>query len=362
MNKRPNQEIVTDAATTYSWETEYYNNGNGKIEGWNIRTSDRFIPGYYYYGSGTTAGDEPLMMVIHPNDFYGIFNKVGHFSDFNNYSSIGGWNISTTDKYSSYVGNGNRPYLLAVNHSSHWAALLYNHPVAGWMSQWTNSGNDWIGGWSINSEDYFVSGKFNPSDPSNQQVLALNYNTHWASLLSFSGSWISPWSNSGTGGINGWNIANGDRYYASDFDGDGFDELLCIKAPWAAILKFNGSNWTWLWSNSGNNSILGWIMNNSDKYSAGNIISSNVKHEFIISNASSGHAVIFCLNQSTIQSLWGNGGNHYIGPHYIDAFDQYFVINGLGSSYSSLMAINLVNARTLKLNVTVAQDDDETAQ
>lgn len=111
LNKRPNQEIVTDAATTYSWETEYYNNGNGKIEGWNIWTSDRFIPWYYYYGSGTTAGDEPLMMVIHTNDFYGIFNKVGHFSDFNNYSSIGDWNISTTDKYSSYVGIGNRPYL-----------------------------------------------------------------------------------------------------------------------------------------------------------------------------------------------------------------------------------------------------------
>ncbi len=143
-----NQEIIQDAATTYSWETEYYNNGNGKIEGWNIRSSDRFIAGYYYYGSGTTATDEPLMIVIHPNDFYGVFNKVGHFSDFRNYSSIGGWQISSFDKYSSFVGNGNRLYLFAVNHSSYWAALIYNHPSAGWMMPWSNSGNDWIGGWS----------------------------------------------------------------------------------------------------------------------------------------------------------------------------------------------------------------------
>ncbi len=136
--------------------------------------------------------------------------------------------------------------------------------------------------------------------------MALNYNTHWASLLSFSGSWGSPWSNSGTGGPNGWNVASGDKYFTFDFDGDGFDELLCIKTPWVAILKFNGTNWTWLWSNNGNNNILGWIMNNSDRYSCGNIIRNNVKHEFIISNASSGHAAIFCLNQSVIQNLWGN--------------------------------------------------------
>ncbi|MDX9711695.1 MAG: hypothetical protein RBT56_04090 [Ignavibacteriaceae bacterium] len=190
------------------------------------------------------------MMVINPNDFYGVFDKFGHFSDFHNYSSIGDWQIRTEDKYCSYVGNGNRPYLLVVNHSSHWAA----------------------------------------------------------------------------------------------------------------ILKFNEPSWTWLWSNNGNNNILGWIMNSSDKYSCGNIISSNVKHEFIISNTSSGQAAIFDINQSSIQNLWGNGGNHYIGPHYIDAFDQYFVIKGLGSTFSSLMAINLLNARTQKFNKNVAQDEDETAE
>ncbi len=58
----------------------------------------------------------------------------------------------------------------------------------------------------------------------------------------------------------------------------------------------------------------------------------------------------------------GKCGNHYIGPHYIDVFDQYFVIQGLGSNFSSLMAINLLNARTQKFNKNVAQDEDETAE
>jgi hypothetical protein len=336
----------------YKWLSEWYNGGNGKIEGWLIRADDRFIPGLYYYGGGSTTSDEPLMMAINPSGTYGVFDRLGHFSDYHNSGKIDGWNIQSSDKYCSLSGSSNNsPYLFAVNPSSHFAMLLrYDNYYSSWKTDWSNSGNGYFGGWNIGSQDIYVSGKFNHNDPNNQQILATNYSSHWAALLSYASynTWVSPWSNAGNGNISGWNIQSGDRYSVADFDGDGFDELFCVRANWAAILKYNGSGWTWLWSNSGNGKIEGWILNSSDKFAAGNLDNSSAKSELLVTNSSTGHASIFTLNGSSIVSLWGNGGNGYIGQHQLDSFDTHFIIRGIGIQYSNLLTINLGNARTQK--------------
>ncbi len=338
---------------TYQWLSEWYNNGNGTIEGWRIRLNDRFIPGFYYFGSGSTASDEPLIMVINPAGTYGVFDRFGHFSDYHDYGTIGGWNIQSSDKYCSLTGSSNNsPYLFAANPSSHFAMLLrYDNYYSLWTTHWSNSGNGSFGGWNIGSQDIYVSGKFNPADPNNQQILATNYSSHWGALLTYQGvnTWVSPWSNAGNGNLSGWNIQSGDRYYASDFDGDGFDELFCVRANWAAILKYNGSGWTWLWSNSGNGKIGGWILNGSDKFDAGDLDNSTAKSELLVTNSSTGHAAIFALNFSVIVSVWGNGGNGYIGQHQLSSFDTHLIIRGLAIQYSNLLTINWINVRTQKL-------------
>lgn len=344
-------------AVSYQWLSEWYNNGNGTIEGWRIRLDDRFIPGFYYFGSGSIASDEPLIMVINPAGTYGVFDRFGHFSDYHDHGAIAGWNIQSTDKYISLIGNGNRPYLFAANPTSHYAMLLQNN-VSGWITHWSNSGNGSFGGWNIGSQDIYVSGKFNPTDPNNQQILATNYSSHWAGLLSYPGynTWVWNWGNAGNGNLSGWNIQSDDRYYATDFDGDGFDELFCVRANWAAILKYNGSGWTWLWSNSGNGKIGGWILNSSDKFDAGNLDNSTTKSELLVTNSSTGHAAIFTLNVSSMVSLWGNGGNGYIGQHQLSSFDTHFIIRGLTIQYSNLLTINWINARTQKFVQNVTQE------
>lgn len=354
LKERIGNEILPDAVTSYSWINEYYNGGNGKIEGWNIRSNDRFIPGYYYYNG--------VMMVINPSGTYGVFDGFGTFSDYHSHGSIAGWYIQSTDKYTSLIGNGNRTYLFAANPTSHYAMLLQN--VGGWLTHWSNSGNGSFGGWNIGSQDIYVSGKFNPSDPINQQILATNYSSHWAALLSYPSfnNWVSPWSNAGNGNISGWNIQAGDRFYAADFDGDGFDDLFCVRANWAAILKYNGSGWTWLWSNSGNGTIGGWILNSNDKFVAGNLDNSSSKAELLVSNSSTGHASIFNLNSSSMVSIWWNSANGYIGGHQLNIYDAHFIFRGAGRTHSSIFTVNFVNARTQKFNNTVAQDEEHSAE
>lgn len=363
LKARHGNEIPLDAITSYSWSSEYFNGGNGRIEGWIIRSNDIFIPGYYVYGSGSTANDAPLMMVINPSGTYGIFDRLGHFINYHDHGAIAGWNIQSGDKYTSLIGNGGIPYLFAANSTSHYAMLLRKMP-SGWVTHWSNSGNGSFGGWNISSHDIYVCGKFNPNDPNNQQILATNYNSHWAALLSYGSysTWLSPWSNAGNGSISGWNIQSGDRYYVADFDGDGFDELFCIRANWAAILKYNGSGWTWLWSNSGNGTIDGWILNSSDKFQAGNIDNSSAKGELLVSNSSTGHAAIFNLNQSSLISIWWNGGNGQIGQHSLNNNDRHFIIRGFGLQYSNLFTVNMINSRTQKFTKNIAQDEEVSAE
>ncbi|MBO7647108.1 MAG: hypothetical protein J6S56_03310 [Bacteroidales bacterium] len=67
-------------------------------------------------------------------------------------------------------------------------------------------------------------------------------------------AWNTVWSGSlSIGGC--WNISNVDKYYVGDFNGDGYDELLCTQVTngntdWMSLLHY-GSSWSTLWCNNG---------------------------------------------------------------------------------------------------------------
>lgn len=73
--------------------------------------------------------------------------------------------------------------------------------------------------------------------------------------------WERVWTNQGSGLLGGWRIRNHDRLIWGDFDGDGNDELLIYGYTngghdWIALLKYDGTDWQWLWSNYGSSSSI----------------------------------------------------------------------------------------------------------
>lgn len=348
LSKISNDKIFTENITSgYSWLNKYYNGGNGQINGWILRSNDKFIACYTPGGPGSSWYDYGYMFVINPSGSRAFIDPQLNVTDYAQSDRIGNWVINPNDKYTSLVGNGSNTFILAVNPSNHaWHLLRFDNVFHQWVTHWSGSGS--FGGWNIGSEDYYTRGRFNPSDPNNQQILALNYNTHWAALKSYPAwaTWTSVWSNSGSGVIAVWNIQAGDKYIVSDFDGDGYDELMCIKDPWAVILDFSGTSWNTLWSNGGSGYIAGWNIDSNDKIGAGNLDNSNSQEEILITNSSSQWAAVFRYTGGSIAQLWNNSANGYVGYHTLNSNDVHFVLRDYNLQYSTITTINLTNART----------------
>ena len=157
----------------------------------------------------------------------------------------------------------------------------------------------------MRSEDIYITGNFNPNEPNKMQILFINGKTHWASLLQYEGttsSWISPYSNGGNGWIGGWYMPINHKYRPIDFDGDGITELFCYSASWVAVLKYNGSNWDWVWGNNGNGMMGDWQMNFVwDRIGVGNFTNNGNKEQLLFTNSSSTSkkAALYIYNGST---------------------------------------------------------------
>lgn len=344
LTKKANNEISTDNPTSgYSWQNKYYNGGNGRIGGWILRSNDKFIPCYTPFGPGSYY-DYGYILVINPSGSRVFINPKLETWFYYQYYKIGSWVINSNDKYTSLVGSGDIPRILAINPSSKAVHVLKFNGGSGdnWSSEWKGQGS--FASWQINSEDVYISGRFSSVFANEQQLLVVNYNTHWAALKSY--PWNSRWGNNGSGQIASWNIQAGDKYIVSDFDGDGYDELMCIKDPWAVILDFTGSSWNTLWSNNGSGYIAGWNIDSNDKIGAGNLDNSNTQEEILITNSGSQWSAVFRYSVGALDQLWGNAANGYVGLHPLNINDKHFVLRDYNLQYSTLTTINLTNART----------------
>lgn len=118
----------------------------------------------------------------------------------------------------------------------------------GWRREWTNNLSGTLGGWNIQPWDKYFPGDFDGDGI--DEVLAVGsagLATDWYSLLKFEGGqWSWLWSNYGNGGVLRSYNAN---FVVGDFDGDGKDELLG-NDTWTTLFKWNGMDWDWTWSDN----------------------------------------------------------------------------------------------------------------
>lgn len=126
----------------------------------------------------------------------------------------------------------------------------------GWKQEWTNNGNGYIGMKKIKDNDIFINGDFDGDGK--DDLLLIEYNSNSTSdnitLLTqtINDDWEMLWSNYGSSSCVLYPYRN--NLLVGDFDGDGKDELIGNDFAFTTMFKFDNGVWNWGWSDYGNNS------------------------------------------------------------------------------------------------------------
>ena len=198
--------------------------------GWNISSDDVYIPGDFD-GDGddeilAVRPGNNWAMLLEYNGSSGFTVKWSNSgNDYIGPGGSSGWNMGSGDRYISgefIVDSNGKEQLMAVGGS--WAMLLtFNTSTNKWDVDWGNSGYDYIGSWNITSSDEFYSGTF--AGDSRATLMAIKLSSWAMKLIYTTGSgWISQWSNSGngyigSGGTNGWNMSSNDNFFVRNWCG-----------------------------------------------------------------------------------------------------------------------------------------------
>ncbi len=266
------------------WTKKQTNDYNNYIAGWQITDWDKF----YNADFDVDGEDELLCMQNH-----GVANDWTTLLTYNNSQAnwqqiwtnggndwIGPWHHETQygDRFitGDFDGNGTGDELLCMQVTStnvDWCSLL-KYSSGAWSyatTNSTNSGNDYIGPWKINTTDEFKVGDFNNDGKDDLFCVRKTSGTNdLFSILNFNpsnGTWNylylggQPMTNWNGEWIGGWPINPTDKYYIGDYDGNGTDDILFAQctsgsADWITLQTIlpNGT-FSSLWSNSGSNSV-----------------------------------------------------------------------------------------------------------
>ena len=201
------------------------------------------------------------------------------------------WSTSWKTKYSTFTDNQGKYTIytpndtvlldVRISHCGYTDVRFFTrHPIPdtttlihinynGWQKNWTNRNYPATGShFVINNSDAVVVGNFCGDEA--QELLLIKPSTGTASLYRFH---INHWAQIWNGSINDWQISSTDKFYAGDFNGDGYDEVLCVQNVvngWANIYHFVyaphqiKNPWQYVWTNSGNGNIGNWTYRPGD--------------------------------------------------------------------------------------------------
>ncbi|MFN6379002.1 MAG: T9SS type A sorting domain-containing protein [Flavobacteriales bacterium] len=349
--------VSTTPINLNGWEEVWSNNGNGTIENHLIRDNDIF----YNADLDGDGAQELLCVASTPggSDWMNIFKFDGE-----------NWNLFWTNSGNPNNGAGIYPYLKHLVCGDFDAdgkdELLGNVPGNGWttMFEWSGSNFSWVwsdfGNASHAMRPYkhkFYSGKFNSQTKSS--LLGVNgENNGWITMFTWNGSnFIWAWSDLGNSSNPIRNYKN--NLVVSDFDGDGFDELLGMNT-WATFFEFQGNQWNWVWSNYGVGGIAGWTLPFSapmlpsltTTYLCTGNLDGDSSHElFLISSGSSGVAGVTSLNQLSNQNApsWFINSNTAPFIPYLGTWNIVNPGNSNSARYHMIKAVSNEKSKLLAL-------------
>lgn len=232
----------------------------------------------------------------------------------------------------------------------HLTRINYN----GWQKNWTNSNYPVTGdNFVIHNSDVVVVGNFYGDEA--HEMLLVNRSTGTASMYRFS---INHWSRIWHGTIYGWQISSTDKFYAGDFNGDGYDEVLCVQNVqngWANIYQFvynlhqPNNPWQYVWTNSGNGKIGNWNYDPGDIILPGRFNDTTYCSLLCIRNVFRPKGLCQRLSSGSWETLW----SPVIGIGPMDTtltsplgFDQYYVGDFNGDKLDELLCTDVSNGST----------------
>lgn len=222
-----------------------------------------------------------------------------------------------------------------------------------WKKNWTESNYPITGDIPvIGIYDVFVVGNFYGDEA--QELLVVNSSTSTATLYRFN---TTHWEQIWTGTIGGWTISSVDKYFAGDFNGDGYDELFCLQNAsnaWASIYHLNlqqsNSPWQYVWTNMGNGNIGNWSFSTNDVVLPGHFNDSTYcSLMFIRRHGKQPTAMCQRLVSSSWVTIWTPSpilGPTQIGSWDISSYDKYYVGDFSGDGIDELFCTQVTNGNS----------------
>ncbi len=223
-----------------------------------------------------------------------------------------------------------------------------------WQKNWTNRNYPVTGDSPvINNSDAVIVGNFYGDEA--QELLVVKRSTSTASLYCFhTNHWVQIWN----GSIDDWQISNTDIFYAGDYNGDGYDEVLCVQNVvngWANIYRFVynphqfNNPWQYVWTNSGNGNIGNWSYKPGDMILPGRFNDTTYCSLLCMRNIIRPTGLCQRLSSGSWETLWSPAIG--IGP--IDTtvtsptgFDQYYVGDFNGDGIDEILCTDVSNGST----------------
>lgn len=227
-----------------------------------------------------------------------------------------------------------------------------------WKKNWTNENYPAIGNTLlINNQDTVVVGNFCGDEA--QEVFVIKLFPQTAALYQFhTNHWEKIWN----GNIGDWQFSSSDKFYAGDFNGDGYDDLLCLQNtanPWASIFNYNPQTpetpWHLIWSNLGNGNIGNWIYQPGDVILPGHFNDTTYCSLLCIrKNGFQKNALCQRLFSGSWVTVWTATTfikNTYIGPWCINSIDKYYVGDFSGDGIDELFCVQVSNGTSDKMTL-----------
>jgi hypothetical protein len=310
------------------------NGGSNQIAVWHMNTADQYIVGDFD-GDGRSEllafaanGWSHMMKWDGSNWQYAWGNNGAH--------QIAVWNMNPTDHFvvGDFDGDGKSELLAFANNG--WSHMM-RWDGSNWQYTWGNNGSHKIAVWSMNSDDQIVVGDFDGDGKSELLAFASN---GWSQMMRWDGSnWQYAWGNSGSHKIASWEFnAYNERYCAADFDGDGKSELVAFSDTGSCrMLRWSGGNWQDAWFNWDSVQVADWQMDSHDKYIAGDFDGDGKSELLAFSHI--GMCELIKWNGTDWQSIWSNSGGATIHRWFMMPTDKYFA-GKLFNSHTDLIAIS----------------------
>lgn len=222
-----------------------------------------------------------------------------------------------------------------------------------WKKNWTNINYPKAGDTVlINSTDPVIVGNFCGDEA--QEMLVIKHPVSSPSQAELYRFHTDHWEKIWAGPLGNWNISSNDKFFAGDYNGDGYDELLCVQNNpngWASIFHYGTLNWKnpWvcIWTNQGNGQIGEWNYATGDILLPGRFNDSTYCSLICIRNQGRmKNALCQRLQSSSWTAVWlaaSLNENTYIGSWPISEIDKYYVGDFSGDGIDELFCVQSTN-------------------